>query len=93
MPTEKKHKIETPVVETPVVETVIETPVVETPVVEKAEYSGNYIMKVTHLSWGKSGKNHFFADDKPTINAKVMAEYADILKVWLANKWVEKGSY
>jgi hypothetical protein len=60
---------------------------------KKAEYPGNYIMKVTHLSWGLKGKNHFFADHKPEINAKVMAEYASTLDVWLQNKWIEKGSY
>jgi hypothetical protein len=59
----------------------------------KAEYKGNYIMKVTHLAWGRSGKNHFFADKKPEINAKVMGQYSSILKIWLDNNWIEKGSY
>jgi len=60
---------------------------------KKPEYKGNYIMKVTHLAWGRSGRNHFFADKKPEINAKVMGQYSSILKIWLANNWVEKGSY
>lgn len=59
---------------------------------EKAP-EGNYIMKVTHLAWGKDNKNHFYADKKPLINAKVMKGYAGILKIWLEKGWIEKGSY
>ena len=60
---------------------------------EKATPKGNYIMKVTHLSWGLNGKNHFYADKKPLINAKEMGSYSGVLKIWLENKWIEKGSY
>lgn len=62
---------------------------------EEAESTpeGNYIMKVTHLAWGKNNKNHFYADKKPLINAKVMKGYASQLKIWLKNGWIEKGSY
>ena len=54
---------------------------------------GTFIMKVTHLSWGHQGKSHFFADKKPLISAKSMGGYAGILKVWIENGWIEKGSY
>lgn len=64
---------------------------VETKAPEKD--TGNYIMTVSHLSWGANGKNHFYADKKPLINAKVMGKYADTLKIWLDNNWIQKGSY
>jgi hypothetical protein len=52
-----------------------------------------YIMKVTHLSWGQNGKNHFFAEQKPLISKSVMGKYADVLEIWIKNEWVEPGSY
>jgi hypothetical protein len=55
--------------------------------------SGNFIMKVTYLSWGKDGRGSFYADKKPLINAKVMGKYAGVLKKWLDAGWIEKGSY
>jgi hypothetical protein len=78
------------------VEETQETEVVEetTEVVEKNEFpKGNFIMKVGHLPWGFSDRNHFFADKKPLINAKVMGNYADTLEIWLKAEWIEKGSY
>ena len=50
-------------------------------------------MATGHLSWGLNNKNHFFADEKPEINAKVMGKYAPTLAIWLAAKWIVKGSY
>lgn len=63
--------------------------------VEKTEetFEGSYIMKVTHLPWGMNGKNHFYADKKPLITEKVMGKYAKVLKIWLDNDWIKKGSY
>ncbi len=55
--------------------------------------SGNFIMKVTHLPWGANGRNHFFAKKKPLINTKVMGKFANTLKIWLDNGWIEKGDY
>lgn len=52
-----------------------------------------YIMKVTHLAWGKNGKNSFYAKKKPLINAKVMGKYSGTLDIWLKNGWIEEGSY
>ena len=62
--------------------------------VKKAEVSKDtYVMTVTHLSWGFRNKNHFFADRKPKINAKVMGKFAKILPIWLERGWIKKGSY
>lgn len=52
-----------------------------------------YIMKVTHLSWGDKGKNHFYATKKPVISKKVMGKYDGEIDVWLKAEWIEKGSY
>lgn len=60
---------------------------------EKKVLSGTFIMKVTHLSWGEKGKNHFYAKEKPLISAKVMGKYANTLKLWLDKGWIEKGEY
>jgi hypothetical protein len=72
----------------------IKEPIGETKEVEKVVSSkGDFIMKVGHLAWGLNNKNHFFADKKPLINAKVMGKYSDRLKIWLDKNWIEKGSY
>ena len=60
--------------------------------VKKAKET-TYIMKVTHIAWGKNKKNHFFADKKPLISEKVMGKFAEELKIWLKNGWIEEGSY
>lgn len=52
-----------------------------------------FIMKVGHLSWGRDGKSHFYADKNPLITEKVMGKYADVLLEWLDNGWIEEGSY
>jgi hypothetical protein len=63
------------------------------PEVKKVEKEVTYTMKVTHLSWGANGKNHFFAEKKPLISAKVMGKYAPVLELWTKNDWVEPGAY
>ena len=63
------------------------------PEAKKAEKEVTYIMKVTHLSWGLNGKNHFFAEKKPLISKESMGKYAPILEVWLENEWIQLGSY
>jgi hypothetical protein len=65
--------------------------VVNSPV--KADEKTTYIMKVTHLSWGLNGRSHFYTESKPLINEKVMGNYADVLKIWVENGWIEKGKY
>jgi hypothetical protein len=60
---------------------------------KKVEEVSTYIMKVTHLSWGLNGKNHFFAEEKPLISKGVMGKYSDILDIWEKNEWIERGSY
>lgn len=52
-----------------------------------------YIMKVTHLSWGRNGNNHFYSEKKPLITEKVMGKYAGTLKIWLKAGWIEEGKY
>ena len=61
--------------------------------VAKIREEVTYIMKVTHLSWGLNGKNHFFAEQKPFISKEIMEKYAEALDIWVKNDWVEKGSY
>jgi hypothetical protein len=63
------------------------------PEVKKVEKEVTYIMKVTHLSWGQNGKNHFFAEKKPLISKTAMGKFASILDVWLENEWIQVGSY
>lgn len=58
---------------------------------EKEE--ATYIMKVTHLSWGRNSLNHFYAEKKPLINEKVMGKYAGTLQIWLKKGWIEEGKY
>jgi hypothetical protein len=60
---------------------------------KEAKKEVTYIMKVTHLSWGKDSKNHFFAEKKPLISEKEMGKYAPILAIWLKQGWIEQGSY
>ena len=82
--------------ESPVEKTEEKAPVKAEVSVEKAEekaISGDFIMTVGHLAWGQNGRNHFFADKKPLINAKVMNKYSETLKIWLAKGWIKKGSY
>ena len=52
-----------------------------------------FIMKVGHLSWGRNGKNHFYADKKPLITEKVMGKYSEVLLEWITNGWIEEGAY
>jgi len=88
------RKLLTPVKESLLPETKSDVNVDEIKPEPKVEVKvDNYVMKVTHLSWGSNNKNHFYADKKPLINAKVMGKYADVLKIWLKNEWIEKGSY
>ena len=64
-----------------------------TPEPEDVIPKGTFTMKVGHLSWGFQGRNHFFADKKPLINAQVMHEYAPTLDDWLKAGYIEKGKY
>jgi hypothetical protein len=60
---------------------------------EAPKKQDTFVMKVGHLSWGRDGKNHFYADKKPLISEKVMGKYADILLTWIEAGWIEEGSY
>lgn len=60
---------------------------------EAKKLDGNFRMTVTHLSWGTYGRNHFFNDKKPVINAKVMKGFEETLQIWIDEGWVIKGSY
>ena len=59
----------------------------------KKALSGTFIMTVGHLSWGRNGKSHFYADKKPLINAKVMGSFSKTLLIWIKEGWIKKGSY
>lgn len=60
-------------------------------VAEKKETT--YVMKVTHLSWGRNNMNHFYAEKKPLITEKAMGKYAGSLQIWLKKGWIEEGKY
>ncbi|MDX5586088.1 MAG: hypothetical protein QNK20_14435 [Aureibaculum sp.] len=66
----------------------------EVKIIKKVEKKAEtFVMKVGHISWGRDGKNHFYADKKPLITEKVMGKYAEVLLEWLGNGWIEEGVY